>query len=360
MAADGCSVANCLDSVARCANNAPMSKRKLTRQPAWRIEKIQGERAKRADKRGTQAEEALASGELGPEQHGLVTAHFGTQVEVESPSGQRIRCHLRANLDSLVTGDQVIWCEGDPTGVIVAQLERKSVLSRPDPYGKLKPVAANIDQIMVVIAPLPEPHAMLIDRYLVAAETVNIEPVILLNKTDLLAADPALQQQMDDLLAIYPTLGYRILHTSSKAGGLEELHAALRERTSVFVGQSGVGKSSLVNALLPEADLRVGSLSETTSKGVHTTTTAQLFQLPSGGSLIDSPGIREFGLWHMNREQVEQGFREFRPLLGHCKFRDCQHVHEPGCAILGALASGEISERRMDSYRRIVASLEET
>ena len=341
-------------------NNDPMSKRKLSRQQAWRIEKIQQERANRAQRRDAVAQDALATGELGPEQHGLVTAHFGTQVEVEADSGQRLRCHLRANLEGLVTGDEVVWCEGEPTGVIVAQGERRSVLSRPDPYGKLKPIAANIDQIVVVIAPLPEPHANLIDRYLVAAETVNIEPVILLNKTDLLADDPARQAQIDELLAIYPTLGYRILHTCSLAGGLDELHAALRERTSVFVGQSGVGKSSLVNALLPAAELRVGGLSETTGKGTHTTTTAQLFHLPSGGSLIDSPGIREFGLWHMSREQVEQGFREFRPLLGTCKFRDCQHVHEPGCALLAALAEGVISERRMDSYRHIVASLEDS
>ncbi len=340
-------------------NNGAMSKRKLSRQQAWRIEKIQQERAERARRRDAAAAQTLASGELGPEQHGLVTAHFGTQVEVEADNGKRVRCHLRANLEGPVTGDEVIWCEGEPTGVIVAQNERRSVLSRPDPYGKLKPVAANIDQIVVVIAPLPEPHANLIDRYLVAAETVNIEPVILLNKTDLLADNPTLQRSIDQLLAIYPTLGYRILHTCSLAGGLDELHSALRDHTSVFVGQSGVGKSSLVNALLPEADLRVGGLSENTSKGTHTTTTAQLFHLPSGGSLIDSPGIREFGLWHMSRQQVEQGFREFRPFLGHCKFRDCQHLQEPGCALMQALADGHISERRMDSYRHIVASLED-
>ncbi len=336
-----------------------MSKRKLSRQQAWRIEKIQEERAKRAARRDSEAEQALAAGELGPEREGLVVAHYGTQVAVESEPGHSQRCHLRANLQGLVTGDRVVWCEGDPVGVVVAQLERESVLSRPDPYGKLKPVAANIDQIILVIAPFPEPHANLIDRYLVAAETVDIEPVILLNKTDLLRDDPALQQRMDALLAIYPTLGYRVLRTTIKDDALEELHRELRERVSVFVGQSGVGKSSLVNVLLPEAELRVGALSESTQKGIHTTTTAQLFHLTAGGSLIDSPGIREFGLWHMTRDEVERGFREFQPLLGHCKFRDCQHQQEPDCAILQAMESGAISERRMDSYRRIVASLDE-
>jgi ribosome biogenesis GTPase len=337
-----------------------MSKRKLSRQQAWRIEKIQEERSKRAARRDNDAQDALTGGELGPEQEGLVVAHYGTQVAVESASGQSQRCHLRANLEGLVTGDRVVWCEGDPMGVVVAQRERHSVLSRPDPYGKLKPVAANIDQILLVIAPFPEPHANLIDRYLVAAEVVGIEPVILLNKMDLLTADPARQTMLNDLLSIYPTLGYRVLRTSTKDSGLAELHNALHSRTSVFVGQSGVGKSSLVNVLLPEADIRVGALSENTQKGTHTTTTAQLWHLTCGGTLIDSPGIREFGLWHMSKEQVEQGFREFRALLGTCKFRDCQHEHEPGCTILDAAESGLISPTRLDSYRRIVASLEDS
>jgi len=336
-----------------------MSKRKLTRQQAWRVEKIQEERARRAARRGSEAERVLGSGELGPEQEGLVVAHYGTQVDVEGESGLCQRCHLRANLEGLVTGDRVVWCEGEPTGVVVAQLARHSVLSRPDPYGKLKPVAANIDQIMLVIAPLPEPHGNLVDRYLVAAETVGIEPVILLNKMDLLENDAVLRERVDELLQVYPGLGYTILRTSSKKkGGLEVLREALCDRISVFVGQSGVGKSSLINALLPDADLRVGELSEQAGKGTHTTTTARLLHLPSGGSLIDSPGIREFGLWHMTREQVEQGFREFRPFLGNCKFRDCQHRQEPGCAILTAVETGEISATRLESYRHIVASLD--
>jgi len=336
-----------------------MTKRKLTRQQAWRIEKIQRERARRAGRRDADAAEALAGGALGPEREGLIVAHYGTQVMVESETGFLQRCHLRANLDTLVTGDRVVWCEGDPMGVVVAQRERRSVLGRPDPQGRLKPVAANIDQILVVIAPYPEPHANLIDRYLVAAEAMHIEPIILLNKCDLLDGDTKLAASLDALLAPYPELGYRLLRTSAKAAGLSELQDALRERTSVFVGQSGVGKSSLVNALLPHADMPVGPLSEATQKGTHTTTTARLLHLACGGSLIDSPGIREFGLWHMARAQVEQGFREFRPFLGACKFRDCRHEREPGCALLAAVESGAVSAVRLDSYRRIAASLED-
>ena len=336
-----------------------MSKRKLTRRQAWRVNKIQEERAKRAARRDSIAEDALGAGELGPEQEGLVIAHYGTQVAVEDSKGTVQRCHIRANIDTLVTGDQVVWCAGDPTGVVVARLERHGELCRPDTQGTLKPVAANIDQIVVVIAPLPEPHANLIDRYLVAAEACAIEPILVLNKVDLLQGEEALAKQIETLLAPYPALGYRLLRSSREEGGLQPLLEALSNKVSVFVGQSGVGKSSIINRILPEADLRVGALSEARAKGTHTTTTAELLHLPGNGSLIDSPGIREFGLWHMTREQVEQGFREFRPFLGHCKFRDCKHEQEPDCAILAAAARGEISAERLDSYRRIVSSLDE-
>ncbi len=337
-----------------------MSKRKLSRRQAWRIQKIQQERMARAEKRSSEADARLEDDSaLGPEQRGLIITHYGTQVLVEATgapdAGSVKRCHLRSNLGSLVTGDRVIWRDGEPFGVVVAVQPRDSALCRPDPYGDLKTVAANIDRILVVIAPRPEPHANLIDRYLVAAETLGIAPALILNKCDTLDQGDG---DAATLARSYRELGYAVLEVSSKSGqGLEALARYLADYTSVFVGQSGVGKSSLINALLPDSQLRVGALSDS-QQGTHTTTGAHLLHFPGGGQLIDSPGIREFGLWHMTPEQVLEGFIEFRPYIGHCKFRDCSHRSEPGCAILQALTDGHIRQERMDSYRRILASLD--
>lgn len=332
-----------------------MGKRRLNRRQTGRIDKRHGERAQRA-RESSAPGDVGADGAPGPEREGLVIAHHGKQVLVEAESGLARRCHLRANLEGLVTGDRVVWCEGEPTGVVVAQLPRKSELSRPDARGVLKPVAANIDQMIIVVAPVPQPHANLIDRYLVAAETLGIEPLILLNKSDLLAEAPQLHEDMADLLAPYPAIGYRTLQTCNRPGREMPLAAELRGRVSVFVGQSGVGKSSLVNRLVPEANVPVGELSANRGKGRHTTTTTRLMHLGCGGSLIDSPGIREFGLWPMPIPELAWGFREFRRFLGHCRFRDCNHDREPGCAILEAVASGAISERRLQSFRHIAGA----
>lgn len=337
-----------------------MAKRHLNRRQNWRIAKIQEERLARAGKRQQIAETELEGGELGPEQPGLVIAHFGVQVEVEgsegSHAGQTYRCHLRANLPPLVTGDRVVWRAGaEGVGVIVAQQPRDSELCRPDARGQLKPVAANVDRIVIVFAPIPEPHANLIDRYLVAAEHAGIAPLLLLNKADLPAANDV---ALGEMLGLYERLGYPLLRVSAHGGeGLDRLRAELDGHVSVFVGQSGVGKSSLVNTLLPGTATRVGELSEMTGKGTHTTTTARLFHFPGGGELIDSPGIREFGLGHVSRDDVEAGFVEFRDLLGRCRFRDCRHDREPGCALLAALEDGRIEAQRMASYRHILSGL---
>lgn len=336
-----------------------MSKRKLSRQQRWRIEKIQAERAARAARHDARDQDKLEAGAYGPERLGRVIAHFGRTLEVGSTTeDQTYRCHLRANLDALVTGDHVVWREGsDGSGVVVARGERDNVLERPDARGQLKPVAANIDQILIVFAVEPAAYANLIDRYLVAAEATGIPPVLVLNKIDLLPEDGG---KLRELLQRYEMLGYPIVTTSTQhADGLEVLHRQLTGRTSVFVGQSGVGKSSLIDRLLPDEALRIGELSSDSRKGTHTTTTARLYQLPAGGELIDSPGIREFGLVHLDERQVTEGFIEFREFLGHCRFRDCRHRSEPGCALLAAVERGAIHPERFASYRQILDSLDD-
>ncbi|MGQ7245731.1 small ribosomal subunit biogenesis GTPase RsgA [Halomonas sp. V046] len=341
-----------------------MSKRNLSRQQRWRIEKIQAERAKRAEKRQGDDDDKLAAGEYGAERDGRVIAHFGRTLDVAEHAGETpVRCHLRANLEGLVTGDRVIWRQGeDGSGVVVARGQRDNVLERPDMRGLLRPVAANIDQILIVFAVEPEPHAGLIDRYLVAAESTGIQPVLVLNKTDLLPDEGG---ELRDLLARYEGLGYPVVATTTASDdGLRALYTQLAGRTSVFVGQSGVGKSSLIDLLLPDESLRIGDLSVDSRKGRHTTTTAQLYRLPppsteiEAGELIDSPGIREFGLTHLDEQSVTDGFIEFRPFLGRCRFRDCRHRQEPGCALLEAVDQGQVHPQRFASYRRIVDSLD--
>lgn len=337
-----------------------MAKRRLTKQQRLRIQQNQAKTRAQADAR-QEADEFLAPSDLGPEQNGRVIASFGTQVDVEPEpfvgDGLR-RCHLRANLPTIVTGDRVTWQADDRQGVVIAQHPRTSELCRPDNRGKLRPVAANIDRIVVIIAPYPEPHSNLIDRYLVASEAQSIKPMLVLNKSDLMDDDN--YAPLTQILNRYNDLGYDTLLVSAHTGeGIGKLEDYLEGLTSVFVGQSGVGKSSLLNTLSPEINTAVGSLSTARAKGTHTTTTSQLFHLPNGGHVIDSPGIREFGLWHLEPASIANGFIEFRPFLGQCKFRDCQHQQEPGCALCQAVEDGQIEQERFDSYWHIVNSLKQ-
>ncbi len=331
-------------------------RRGLTRRQRWRVAKVHEERVQRArrhlERLGTEA----PAGALGPEQAGLVITHHGATSVVEAPDGSRLRCAARSNLVAPVAGDHVVFQAARDTGVIVAVLKRANALTRPDPHGRARPVAANIDQVLVVAAVLPELTEGLIDRYLVASEHVGIAPVLVLNKLDLL--EPRQREEMDRRLRPYCQAGYPVLYASTHTShGLDALRQRLASRTSVLVGQSGVGKSSLINSLLPAEQIRIGALSAADGRGQHTTSTATVYRLPEGGRLIDSPGVRAFGLDHLEPEDVDRGFVEFRPYLGRCRYRNCRHVLEPGCAIAQAVTRGEIAPRRWESYRRIRTSL---
>lgn len=332
-----------------------MSKRKLTRQQTWRIDKIQEERRQRAQRKAVDLDQVDGE-QLGPEQEGLVIANYGATLDVEAADGSLHRCRLRQNLELLVPGDRVIW-QGigqESAGVVIALLPRRTLLARPDALGALRPLAANIDQILVVAAPRPIYSTDLIDQYLVAAESTGITPLIVFNKVDLITTDGE-REQIERDLERYRRIGYRVIRASTVAHqGLDEVIAALHDNNSVFVGQSGVGKSSLVHALLPQQEIKVGALTERSGLGRHTTSAARYYRLPGGGAIIDSPGVREFSLWHMEAPALAQGFAEFRPYLGGCRFRDCSHSHEPGCALQQAVADGAISAERLASFHRMV------
>lgn len=290
-------------------------------------------------------------------QTGLVLAHYGQASLVETQAGDVVRCATRRNLPRTVCGDRVHWQPGAAKeGVISAVLERATTLSRPDSRGRGRPVAANIDQIVVVIGCKPSFEYAMLDRYLAAAEIIGAAPLIVVNKSDLLEHES--RTRLEQRLAIYAAIGYPLVFTSTRnADGLKDLHQHLRHHTSVLVGQSGVGKSSLVQALLPDLDIRTGHLSEATGLGRHTTTVTMLYHMPDGGDLIDSPGVRDFSPGRVDPARVEKGFREFTPYLGQCRFHNCRHLSEPGCAVNNAERAGAIDPRRLESYRELVKAM---
>lgn len=293
---------------------------------------------------------------------GVVVSRFGKSADVEDNAGIIYRCSIRRTLPSLVTGDKVLWRESlepNTNGIIEAVHPRHSELVRPDFYDGVKPVAANVDQIVIISAVLPELSFNIIDRYLVACEATKIKPIIVLNKIDLL--DKQKKQEIEQQFLIYTKIGYQVLFVSCQSQqGIEPLQKVLDGKISILVGQSGVGKSSIINLLLPHNQATLtGEVSEISGLGQHTTTSTRLYHLPNGGDIIDSPGIREFGLWHLEPEQVIAGFVEFDDYLGGCQFRDCNHLDTPGCLLQKAVAQGAIAPSRLDNYHRILQSMRE-
>lgn len=282
---------------------------------------------------------------------GLVIQSFGKEAEIEDSRGVRIRCSIRANLESLVAGDRVVWqSEGRDHGVVLSVQKRTNLLARPSATGVKKPVAANITQLIIVVAPKPVLSWPLLDSYLIMAETLGLRAVIVMNKGDLLADD-----LKNEFKTVYEPLGYPLLWTNKiDMQGYESLKAVLKAQVSVFVGQSGVGKSSLIGGILPPENLVLTQAISSISKlGRHTTSNSRYYHLPEGGAIIDSPGVREFSLWRIDEAMIVQGYKEFVPLAACCKYRNCKHQYTPDCAIIKALENGTISKRRYDSFTEL-------
>lgn len=284
---------------------------------------------------------------------------------VHTTAGETHEASMRGRLKQdgnakLAVGDRVnIERDGaDGAWAITTIHPRRSKLARRAPSGARgeRIVAVNVDQVVVCFAAAkPEPHVRMLDRFLVIAEGNEIAARIVINKVELVAPEV-----VNALAAPYEHAGYTVHRTSVKQRvGLDPLHDALAGKSSAFTGPSGVGKSSLLNALYPALSLRIGEISESVNKGRHTTVGAVFIPLtdPSGGYVVDTPGLREVGLWGMPPENLDHCFPEFRPFLGHCKFQDCSHVHEPNCSVRAAVESGDVTAARYESYLKLHGDL---
>jgi ribosome biogenesis GTPase / thiamine phosphate phosphatase len=295
------------------------------------------------------------TGETGaPLAAGRVVASHGRQLVLEDGTGRRIPCRLHGRRLAAVCGDGARWGyahAGESYGTVYEILPRRNTLERLTQNGRVEPVVANLTQLVAVVAPLPAPDWFVVDRYLAGAAWCGLAALIAFNKAELGLPEGAAAE-----LDGYAALGVPIVRCSARAApGIETLAARLRDAISVLVGQSGTGKSSLLNALAPEARAVTQEISAATDEGRHTTTHAVLHRLASGGDLIDSPGVRDYAPPVPAARDVASGFVEIHRAAAGCRFQDCLHVQEPGCAVRAAVEAGAIRARRYESFRRLLA-----
>lgn len=293
--------------------------------------------------------ESSSPSELSPRILGQIVAAFGRQYLVEIKSGEILSCVTRGKKSGAVCGDQVkVQYTTVGQGVIETILPRSALMYRSNAFRE-KLIAANITQIVIVLAAVPSFSEELVNRCLIAAENQSIKALIVLNKSDLIEPTRAAATS----LSLYRELGYKLIQLSAKKDAAPLL-PYLQGHLSVLVGQSGMGKSTIINNLIPTADRATAEISIALGAGRHTTTHARLYHLNKNSHVIDSPGMQEFGLHHISNTSLAWGFIEFHPYIGQCKFRDCLHISEPGCALERAVQERKIDIRRLGFYRKLI------
>lgn len=308
-------------------------------------------------------DESFDSNSYSELKNGIVISRFGKQADIEEVDSRQVyRCFIRRTIDSIITGDKVLFRTNtqntEEAGLVEALQERTSLLSRPDRYDGIKPIASNLTKIAIVCTKEPEFSTNILDRYLVACEQAKILPIIVINKIELFETEEEINY-LNGVLDVYQKIGYKVYKTSTFEDiGITELKNEIKTDNCIFVGQSGVGKSSLLNKLVPEAKALTNVISEISGLGQHTTTNSKLYHFEEGGIIIDSPGVRGFALWHLTNQQVTNSYKEFLPFLGTCKFRDCKHENDKGCAIIQAVKDGHIAKFRLENYYQILKSME--